>query len=145
MFFALNGAAWAGSSSLYLSPVNTNFQLTGESSLFNDTTPIQCKIIMSGMSSAGGGKQNAGTINQVDVNGKGCNHIIFLNLPYTLSLIAKTTGNVVGVTYEGQAGHCNGSFPFTVSKRGVWTFSTSSGCGFDGSAKSAPTMTIAKS
>jgi hypothetical protein len=129
---------------IYLSPKNTGFQFSGDFTLFNDTTPLECHVTFTGMTSGGGDKLHAGSFTGGGASGSGCKHVVFSNFPYPISLFSQKIGNIADVRYMFEGKTCFTGVAFTLSKGGLWRVADPNFCGMTGKAKTNPLITAAK-
>jgi hypothetical protein len=143
LIFCSTGPAQAA---LALSPSNTNFQLDGVAYAGFPSGDYQCRFTITGVTApAGAHKQKAGTITAISNSLKTC-PIHFFGLPWTISLVDKTSGVVPNAGYGGSIDLCEAvTLQFTVSKKGNWVFTKAEGsCGFSGLLKPTPPIVISK-
>jgi hypothetical protein len=133
--------AIAGGSGGYLSPINTNFTLRGFLKVEGaDGFPQTCRVNLTAVTSGGGDNRDARSITAGKAASP-CRTFSLLRLPRNIS-ITSSKGGIAKIYY-------NSCFEpeivdFTVSKKGVWSFTTTGACYFNGDLKSSPAIVIPK-
>jgi len=133
--------AVAGGSGSYLSPINTNFTLRGILTVRGaDGFPQACRVNLTAVTSDGGDNRHVGSIT-AGTAAFPCGAFSLQRLPWNIS-ITSSKGGIAKIYYNW----CfqPETVDFSVSKRGVWSFSTAGDCLFNGNLKSAPAIVILK-
>jgi hypothetical protein len=133
--------AIAGGSGGYLSPINTNFTLRGVLTVRGADGDAQtCRVDLTAVTSDGGDNRHAGSITAGKARSR-CRAFSLQSLPWNIS-ITSSKGGIAKIDYNW----CfePETVDFTVSKKGVWSFTTAGACYFNGDLKTSPAIVIPK-
>ncbi|HWA90298.1 MAG TPA: hypothetical protein VG889_09705 [Rhizomicrobium sp.] len=133
----------APAAAYHLTPENSTFTGTGNTSATKNGVTLPCKAKFTGaVDSKGVGSVTSGTFSgQV-----GCSSVGLSNLPWTAKAKSATKVSILNVTFTSPIGNCGpGTLPVKVSGTGVISFKNVAlpgGCTVTGKIKTKPALAI---
>ena len=138
-FGTIGTAAAAG---YKLSPKNTSFTGTGNTSATKSGVTLACTANFTGkVNSTGVGSVTGGSFS----GALGCSSVTLGNLPWKAKAVSATKAKIYSVTFQSPIGNCGPSTLPTTLKNGVISFnnvSLSGGCTVSGKITTTPTISI---